>query len=527
MSGAAVRDQPAASPAGPAGPTVARPSSRGSTAARLPWLAGAGLVLCSVTTFPFRDPDVWWHLAVGRLIVSHGIPSSEPFSFAGAPNPWVGQQWLYEWGLARVVGAGGPGLAMVVMGLAASLAFLLAALATRAGERIPGPAGAGAMIVGGLVAAEVLGVRGQVVTVTGTAATLLIVTRWRDGSRRAVWALPPLLLVWANLHAGFVTGLAVAGVAAAVVALRRRRGGSEPASVGSLLGATAVAALATLVNPAGPRLYGYVASTFLNPTLTAGITEWQSPDFHSLWPRVMELVAIALVLLWAISRRPDPLDVVLAVGSLAATLQSHRNVAILAVVVTPQLARYGTLAARELRGEPAPRRPLPSPLAWVCAVAAGAATFAGVVLPAAGSSQTSRYEREHDPAAAATWVAAHLPGERLYSTYEWGGYLAYRLPSPRVVWIYGESAIFGDRRLRDYLVVHDLERGWPEMLARNGMGHAVLPVEARETTAMLEVGWRALCLDHGGDAVVLEAPPELLRPGSGAAPPTLAGAPDC
>src|SRR5258708_40219100 len=110
---------------------------------------------------------------------------------------------------------------MLAMGLVASLAFAVAARCLRRGERTPAAAAAASLLLMGFIAGEVLGVRGQVISVLGTAITLLIVTRWRDGSTRVVWALVPLLAVWANLHAGFVTGAAVALLAAAVVAAHR------------------------------------------------------------------------------------------------------------------------------------------------------------------------------------------------------------------------------------------------------------------------------------------------------------------
>jgi hypothetical protein len=485
-------------------------------------LLGAAALALAVTTRQFADPDVWWHLGVGRIIVNSGIPAQEPFSFAGAPNRWIGQQWLYEVDLAKLVAAGGPGLAMVGMGMIAAAAFLVAALATRRNESIPPAALAASMLLCCLVTGEVLGVRGQVISVLGVALVLLVVTRWRDGSSGTAWALPPLMLVWANLHAGFVAGLVLALTAACTVAVHRRFGGDEPGKLRTLLAATGLAALATMVNPAGPRLWGYVLATFINPTLTQSIVEWQSPNFHTFWPRMTAALVVGIVILWTLGgRRPDALDAVLLLGSAAATLQAQRNVALLAIVATPQLARYAVAAWRHRRhdsGLPAVGRGRSAPAAFrwaVTAVVAGA-TLVTIVLPTAAAGATARYESEHWPAAAATWVGAHRPGARLYSLYEWGGYLAQRFPGQRVVWIYGESAVFGDQRLRDYLVVHDLEPGWRDMLARNGMRDAVLPVDERETVAMLEMGWTPLCYDRMSDSVVLEQGP---APARGTQPP--------
>lgn len=476
------------------------------------WRLGAFALSLAFTVQAFgRDPDAWWHLALGRLIASNGIPSSEPFSFERAATGWVGQQWLYERLLALLVDDSGAGAAMLLMGVAGASAFLVAGLCLRRDERIAPVWVAASALLCCLVAGTVLGVRGQVVTVLGTAITLLIVTRWRDGSTRAVWALPPLLLVWANLHAGFVTGIAVAAVSALTVYVHRRLGGDEPAHLRPLVLATGVGVAATLVNPAGPRLYGYIAQTFLNPTLTDAIVEWQSPNFHDFWLRLLELVAVGLVVLWCTSgRRVDPLDAVLALGTIAMTLEAQRNMALFAVVATPQLARYGSAAWARLPRRPRSPRPLSGPVALTLTAIVSVATLTTVIAPELSSSATSRDEASRYPKAAVGWVQSNLPGERLLSTYEWGGYLVDRLGggpgSTRVVWIYGESAVFGDARLQEYRQVAAIQPGWQDVIAKLQMTHAVLPSDNPLTTALVATGWTTLCRDATAGAVVLGAP---------------------
>ncbi|TMC49165.1 MAG: hypothetical protein E6J14_08810 [Chloroflexi bacterium] len=481
--------------------------------ARLAWLLGAAGLTLAFTTQPFRDPDVWWHLAIGRLITAHGIPSLEPFSFLPAANPWGGQQWGYEVMLARLVGSGGPGLAMLVMGVLGSAALLVAALAAPRRVHVPAAWLAASMVICGLIAAQVMGVRGQVITVLGTALVLLVVSRWREGFTSAVWALPPLFAVWANLHAGFVTGLAVLVLMATTVAVHRRTvAGSEAAArLRPLLLATAASAVLTLATPAGPHLYGYVAQTFGNPTLTQNITEWMPPDFHAWDMRLFELVAAGLLVLWAMHRRPDPVDVVLAGVAFAATLQAQRNVALFAVVALPQLAGYGWQAWSARRtGTRRPRTALPAVVALACTAAVCAATVVEIA-PRLSRSAAADYETQHEPRAAADYVATHLAGQHLYSTYEWGGYLAYRFPDQRVVYIYGESAVFGSARLQQYLDIHLVRAAWHQRLGDAGIHAAVVPAASQETTAFLEAGWTVSCHDPAGGAVVMQ---------SGGEPPT-------
>jgi hypothetical protein len=474
------------------------------------WVIGAAIASLVLTVQPFRDSDVWWHLAMGHYILAHGIPAVEPFSFLHAANPWVGQQWLYEVGLARVVDLGGPGLASLSMGIVASSALLIAMLSIPVDRRPAGPWMAAALLLSALVAAQLLGVRGQVFSLFGVAVVLNVVMRWRAGSSRALLLLPPLFLLWANLHAGFIVGFAVAVLA--LVAARAVPRRSRLLLAGALLGA----GLLTMVNPAGPGLWSYVAATFSNPTLTSVVTEWQSPDFHDNWLRLFEVEAILLVVAWFLSARRDLFGVLLASVAFAAALQAQRNVSLFALVAAPQLAMCGAAAwaghrgalTRVHVGRLSRMRLRTRPPAWfagaIIAVVVGGT--AAAVAPQLTAAASARYEATHEPAAAAGFAALHLAGHRLYSVDTWGGYLATRFPTGRVVYLYDETAVFGDAALQQYLDVHDLRPNWSQVIVAEDIDGAILPASAQEVSALLTLGWSVDCRDRLSDSVVMSAP---------------------
>jgi len=481
---------------------------RDARLARSGWIAGAAVLLLLVCVQPLRDTDVWWHLALGRYITVHGIPAHEPFSFLPAAYPWVGQQWLYEVVLAGLIGAGGPALASVVMGTAAVLAIVIAAFALPRDARVPGAWMAVAMVLSGLVMAQVLGVRGQVLSVLGLALVLLVVRRWRDGRNGFLWLLPPLFLVWANVHAGFIAGLML--LAATLLIVGRGASGAAPSR--RHLGLALLASVAaTLVNPAGPGIYPYILETFTNPTLTQTIVEWASPDFHNVWLRLFEGEVILLVVLWVASGGPDAVDAAFAGGTLVATLFAQRNVSLFAVVAIPQVALYG---ARAWRMHVAPRmsgrwRFAPRRAAVLTLTAAGAVALAVAVTlgpeltpTAEADSVASRY-----PVAPASYVAAHYAGQRLYSIDTWGGYLVYRFPDQRVVFLYDETAVFGNAALQRYLDIHLLRKGWPQVLKSEQIEHAIVPLQSQETSALHELGWTIDCYDAASGSVVMSAAP--------------------
>jgi hypothetical protein len=485
------------------------------------WVIGAAALSLVLTVQPFRDTDVWWHLAVGQHILAQGIPATEPFSFLVAAHPWVGQQWLYEVGLTGAVNLGGPGLASLIMGIVASSALLIAVLSIPPHRRPAGPWLAAALLLSALVAAQLVGVRGQVISLLGAAVVLNVLMRWRAGSTRALLVLPPVFALWANLHAGFIIGLAI--LALAVLAVR----GVDTRSRVLLAAAVAASALATLLNPSGPGLWGYVASTFGNSTLTGVVVEWQSPDFHDIFLRLFEVEAILLVIAWTLSDRRDLFDLLLAGAVFAASLQAQRNVSLFAVVAAPQLAAYGANAWAAQRSR-LPRAAVPArwqrPPGWfrVAALAVVVGATVAAIAPQLSVTAAARFESINMPRAAADFAAVHLAGRRLYSVDTWGGYLAYRFPVGRVVSLYDETAVFGDAALQQYLDIHDLRPNWDRVLADEGIADAILPADSREVAALLTLGWSVDCRDGTSSSVVMS------RSGAGV-PGTagLASAPAC
>jgi hypothetical protein len=490
---------------------IADPAAqRHAIASRIAWIAAAGIVVLILTVQPFSNTDVWWHLALGRLITTSGIPTHEPFSFLPAAHVWVGQQWLYEVTLAGLVGAGGAGLASLGMGLAAVAAVVLATLSVPRAARISGPWLALAMVITGVVLNSAAGVSSGVISVLGVAIVLFVLSRWREGRTAAVWGLPPLFLLWANMDAGFAAGLLIVLVALLLIRASAAHASGSRRQLGAALAISAVAALA---NPVGPGIYASVISGVFNPGVAQALAGFGSPDFHEWWARLFEAEVVLLIVLWTVSGGPDRFSAVTAFGLLVATLFAQENLGLFAVAVAPQLAVH---ASRAWSLHVAPRLGQHSdttatrhlhPAVTSVALLAMAAAMTVFLVPRLSASAAAAYQAKSYPEAAATYAGENFPGQRLYTIDTWGGYLAYRFPTGRVVFLYDEPAVFGNSALQLYNAIDQLDPNWVHVLTSEGIQHAILPSDAREAAALHVLGWTVNCYDAVSKSLVMSAPP--------------------
>ena len=116
--------------------------------------------------------------------------------------------------------------------------------------------------------------------------TLIALERFRQGHRRAVWALPILMMIWVNAHRSWIIGLGVIGIylASGLVEFRVGRcrslaAGAPPIACG-WLAVLLLCACATLITPYGAGLAKYPFEVaFSLPLGVANVVEWLPMPF--------------------------------------------------------------------------------------------------------------------------------------------------------------------------------------------------------------------------------------------------------
>ncbi len=406
-------------------------------------LALTGLLFVSWFSGPLSDPDFWWHLKTGQyLLQTHHLPSPDPFAYttAGAGEAYRGElltrhfNLTHEW-LAQMLmylawlGTGFPGIVIVRV-------LLLAGFSGLAGfvvyQRCHGFYRALAATVAAAAAAYAFAAdRPYLVTFLMVAIFVTVLE-----SRRRLWLLPLLMVIWANCHGGYFLGIVIVGAYLGEALWRRK------ANLGPLLLSAVATALVSGINPNGYHVFEILLH-YRASFLTSRLLEWQAP---SLWPPTVFsalLILGAAVLVWQRGRvRPSDWLLFLAFG--AAALTAQRNTILIGWVAPVLIFSY-----------------LPERKTVRYALPAAAAILVAALV--AGFRFQPRVEEWRWPSGAAEFLTAHSIRGPLFNTWEFGGYLMWRLWPAEKVFIDGRA--LSESVFQDYariLYNHDASDGLPD-----------------------------------------------------------------
>jgi hypothetical protein len=232
------------------------------------------------------DPDMWWHIRTGELILStHRWATTDPYSYTAAGAPWMSCEWLGDVFFAVVYRFGGlRGLEVLLLVLASAVMLALYAFATlRSGNCKAAFLVATVLLA---LATASFNLRPQMLGYLFLILTLITLELFRQGKQRAVWLLPILFLVWVNTHGSWIVGLGTVAlyIVAGLVSFQigsletRRWTNAERLRLEIVL---LLSLVAIPITPYGARLAGYpftVASTL--PISVANILEWQTMPFN-------------------------------------------------------------------------------------------------------------------------------------------------------------------------------------------------------------------------------------------------------
>jgi hypothetical protein len=483
---------------------------------------------------PLADADIGWHIRTGELILdTHSLPRTDPFSSTMQGQPWFAWEWLYDLLLGILHQA--CGLNGVVWLCALLVAAIFALLLSQLLERGAGLLlGIVLMLLAEAAAVIHLYARPHIVSWLFSLLWFMALERWerwehrerRQGAqsqkmpRWLPWFFPASMLLWANLHGGWLFGIALLGIYAFAAWVESISTPDAFARIRDAQRARAMAfawvgsALATLVNPFGWRLHEHIYRYLSDRYLMNHIDEFRSPDFHGWAQRAFAIILMLVLVAFAGNRKKLGVShLLVALLAAYAGFYSSRNIPVssmlLVLIGGPILwdnlrgladkagawrwVRRGTtrvldfsdrMGAQEmrLRGHLWPA--VAVVLALVICLRSGRlgsrqlihASFDPKKVPVAAVNFLQRENLEESPVT-----------EPVFSTDAWGGYLIYMMYPARKVVIDDRHDLYGSGRVEQYLILTQVEPGWQSVLKDWRIRTALLPADSTLANLLREL----------------------------------------
>ena len=471
------------------------------------------------------DSDTGWHIRAGEWILKKGrVPATDLFSFTKPGQSWFAWEWLSNVLMAvihRDFGLAGIVLVSLLL-LGATSVCVYRSTLEESGHRVI------AIVLTGLaMSASTIHwlARPHLVTPFFAAVFCWVLNRTVRKRRPAIlWTLPLLTILWVNLHGGFFLGIVLlityAIGAAAEELVRGARHNAWVRARKYLLTAGACA-IASLVNPYGYRLHVHVAQYLGASFYWQRISEFQSIDFHSFTAAYFEtlLVLAIAAATWHLGAG-RLIHVLLLLSWSHLALFSARNIPIFAVVAASGIG----LAVSEWLEWAGSRWPLDWPGKFSASLAeleAGVRSIANIhrrrrwhfapylgvlvlalLLTHPGRVKTLRaeFDRNRFPVNAATFLSqrnSEPPPIRLYASWQWGGYLIYRLWPSFSVFEDGRTDFYGPAFVEEGLGAWDACPDWANTFERYRVNAALLPADSALATVLRERrDWKPVYQDH-------------------------------
>ncbi len=442
-----------------------------------------------VNTHPVRPYDFWWHITVGREILTTGhIPTTDIYSYTeiGQSYPSYQMFWLMEAILYFVYKTGGLSLVVFFQAVLVTSAYGLIFWICK---RVTNSWRLGAV---GTLFAAALGmndwnVRPQGITFLLASLILMAIYEYR---RKPRWTwlviIPICMLVWANSHGTFFIGLILISLwlgqsvwKAIKYRIKHEIGDNAKQVVvpAIILG---ISALVCLINPRGLGIIDYLKTLTSNSIIQNLVTEWAPPTFTSLMGIIffIGLIGSGLLLIFS-PKHPDIYQIVTYLVFGIIGLRTSRGSVWFGLVTAPIMAEHLSEVVNRFRKPAIPEGNqkgawLVNYLFVLLIMVMGVITLpwfkSTLPLPTVKAGLISG----ETPVEATQVLLAEHPPKQVFNAMSFGSYLIWAAYPQYQVFVDSRIELFPEDIWLDYLDISNANEDWETKLSDYGINTLML-----------------------------------------------------
>ena len=478
-----------------------------------------------------NDGDTGWHIVTGESILrTFKIPFADPYSHTAPGMPWTTHEWLAEviFGLFhRQMGLNGV---VLVSSAVISLTFFFLYL-FMLHRKINAIVAVSFTILGAFASSLHWLARPHIFSLAFTLAFVVILEMYQRVKVNHLKLLPLLMMVWVNLHGGYILGLILVlfyafGNLLSFISGRERNDASKRAC--KALGVAAVfTLLATFVNPHGPSILLFPFHLIGREFIMNNVVEWLSPDFHQY--RLFELMLLLFITTLTLSRRkPDLIEGSVALLLTSMSLYSVRYIPLFAIVVTPMVAARGEGVVNYLAGKLSSIRFVVAARGvfsgisenvialegrfrrhlWIYA-AIGACTLITLNGGRLGKAQIMAYKHDKAkfPVDAVDFALSNQITGNMFNNDRWVGYIIYRSYPEYKVFQDGRSDMYGVFLLEEYMKVAGAHLDYEDVVDKYGVTWVIFNANSPICQILAASGkWKLVYADTTANILLKDIP---------------------
>jgi hypothetical protein len=442
---------------------------------RMLWaLAILTIVFTYVNMSQIAPNDFWWHMAVGRDILTTGeIPAVDIYSYTMAGQPYLSYQmfWLMDLWLYWLFSLGGPELILFVHSLVITGTYIIILIMCWRNSHNWGVTSL-CLLFAIVLGVYAWNVRPQAISFLIGSIFLYAIYAYRRRPNPLWLPIFPMgMLIWVNSHGTFPIGLLMLGIWLGdeiwQVYLTRRKGIDKP--LGQIY-APGLALLVTsaicIINPRGVGIVSYLITMASNPAVQTTVPEWAPPSFTSpIGPLFFGSILFTAVVLVISSRRPTFFQLTTFFAFASLGLWTTRGVVWFALALAPILADHLSVIMDGLPKKQKRYSPQKKDQVINLAILFLLCALALVSLPWFRGSIPIRPEyKSHitrdTPVEATSFLVDQQPAGRIYNDMAFGSYLIWAAQPHYQVFVDPRIELFTQNVWNDYQLISNAKPGW-------------------------------------------------------------------
>ncbi|OGW41052.1 MAG: hypothetical protein A2Y97_13245 [Nitrospirae bacterium RBG_13_39_12] len=449
------------------------------------------------------DCDTGYHIRIGDFIVNTlTIPRHDIFSFTSPPLPWMAYEWMSGVIMSLIH------TRMGLTGIVLFFAFVIA-LTFSLFFRIMKSYKAD-MLISVFLVSLVIGTasihwlaRPHIFSLFLMVIWYYILDLYQYRGKNYLYFLPLLILIWVNLHQGFIiafilNGIYLLGNFVKFLFTKKNDKVLWINKAKSLSFITIICLLISLVNPYGYRLLILPFTLMSSKFVTYNISEFLSPNFHESMP--FTYLLFFMIIIFSLSKVGlDIIELVLIVSFTYMALHSARFIPLFAIISAPIILKYADKMMRESRGKIIDFVRIRSKnIETIDSSSRGhiwpVLTLIIILSISFNGKISYSFDSKIKPVEASKFLNSEKLAGNTFNDAEFGDYIIYSMWPKYKVFICAE--IYSEDRLKEYYRVKRIEPEWNAVLDKYNINWIIDKKDSALSTLLLErKDWKIIYVD--------------------------------